>query len=87
MGLIKKGVGPIGLTGSIHHMEVQRRPIQSPKLQSLLMSVPYITFLLPNLEVEKRSMSLAAALVMLPQISIKTRERKQLKKVLIPQYG
>jgi hypothetical protein len=87
MGLIKKGVGPIGLTGSIHHMEVQRRPIQSPKLQSLLMSVPYITLLLPNLEVEKRSMPLAAALVLLLQILITIGEQKQFKKVLIPQYG
>ncbi len=87
MGLKKKGVGPIGLTESIHHLEGQWRPIQSPKLQSLLMSVPYITLLLPNVEVEKRSMSLAAALVLLPQISITTGERKQLKKVPIPQYG
>jgi hypothetical protein len=51
------------------------------------MSVLYITLLLGILEVEKTLMSLAAALVLLPQISITTGEQKQLKKVLIPQYG
>jgi hypothetical protein len=65
------------------------RPVETysiSKVQSLLMSVPCITFLLPNLEVETRSMPLAAALVLLPQILITIGEQKLLKKVLIPQY-
>ncbi len=70
MGLSKKGIGLTQVNPQGQTTDCHLRLMQFPKLQSSLLWVSYITLFCPNLEVEKRSISLAAALVLSPQMSI-----------------